>query len=59
MEDDLPNLVEWKPIRVVAKIGNVCIVDPHPKKVYPLWNIWVCGSKPLLELEWDPTKWWW
>ena len=54
MEDDLPNLVEWKPIRVVAKIGNVCIVDPHPKKVYPLWNIWVCGSKPLLELEWDP-----
>ena len=31
MEDDLLNLVEWKPIRVVAKTRKVCIIDPHPK----------------------------
>ena len=59
MEDDLLNLVEWKPIRVVAKTGKVCIIDPHPEKVNPFWDIWVCDSKPLLELEWDPTEWWW
>ena len=52
MEDDLLNLVECKTIRVVAKIRKVCIIDPHPKNVNPLWDIWVCGSKPLLELEW-------
>ena len=53
MEDDLLNLVEWKRIRVVAKTRKVCIIDPHPQM-----HIWVCGSKPLLELEWDPTDWW-
>ena len=44
---------------MVAKIGKVCIIDPYPKKVNPLWAIWVCGNKPLLELEWDPSEWWW
>ena len=47
------------PTRVVAKTGKVCIIAPHPKKVNPLSDIWVCGSKPLLELEWDPSEWWW
>ena len=59
VEDDLLNLVAWKPIRVVAKTRKVCIIDPHPKKVNPLRDIWVSGSKPLLELEWDLTEWWW
>ena len=45
MEDDLMNLVEWKPIRVVAKTGKVCIIDLHLEKVNPFWDIWVCGSK--------------
>ena len=26
MEDELLNLVEWKPIRVVAKLGKVCVL---------------------------------
>ena len=59
MEYDLLNLVEWKPIRVVAKPGKVCIIDPHPEKVNSFWDTWVCDNKPLLELEWDPTEWWW
>ena len=40
-------------------IGKVCIIDPHPKNVNPLCDIWVCGSKPLLELKWDLVQWWW
>ena len=51
--------MEWKPIKVVAKTGKVCVIDPHPNKVNPFWDIWVCGSKPLLELEWGPSEWWW
>ena len=54
MEDDLLNLKEWKPFRVVAKTMKVCIIDPYPKNVNDLWDIWVCGSKPFLELQWDP-----
>ena len=57
MEDDLVNLVEWRPIRVVARTRKVCIIDPHPKKVNHFSDIWVCGSKPFLEVEWDPTWW--
>ena len=53
MEDDLLNLVEWKPITVVAKKEKVCIIDPHLKNVNPLWDIWFYGCKPSLELEWD------
>ena len=56
IEDDLLKIVEWKPIRVVAKKGKVCIIDPHPNNVDLFWDIWVCGSEPLLELEWDPTE---
>ena len=54
--DDLLKLVEWKPIRVVSKTGKVSILDLHPEKVNPFWDTWICDSKPLLELEWDPTE---
>ena len=46
MEDDLLNLVEWKPIRVVAKTGKVYIIDLHHEKVNPFRDIWVCDSNP-------------
>ena len=58
MEDVLLNLMDWKPIRVLAKTAKVCIIDPHPKKENPFWDISVCGSKPLLELKWDSSEWW-
>ena len=46
-----------KPIRILAKVDRVWVLDPYPTDGHSWWDIWVVGEKPLGELEWDLRKW--
>ena len=49
----------WHPIRVVAQVDNIWKTDSDVAKVEPHWKLWVYGSRPLVELEWDPGDFRW
>ena len=48
-----------KPIRILAKLDKIWILDLDPNVVHPWGDLWVVGKKPLCELEWDPREWKW
>ena len=49
----------WLPVRMVAEVDNIWKTDPDVTKVEPHWKLWVYGSRPLVELEWDPGDFRW
>ena len=53
LEDECLAEATLKPIRILAKVDNIWILDPNPNVVHPWWDLWVVGKKPLCELEWD------
>ena len=59
LEDECLVDATLKPIRILAKVDKIWILDPDPNVVHPWWDLWVVGKKPLRELEWDPREWKW
>ena len=59
LEDECLLDATLKPIRILAKVDKIWILDPDPNVVHPCWDPWVVGQKPLCELEWDPGEWNW
>ena len=59
LEDECLVDATLKPIRILAKVDKIWILDPDPNVVHPWWDLWVVGKKPLCELEWDPGEWKW
>ena len=51
LEDECLAEATLKPIRILAKVDKIWILDPDCNVVRPWWDLWVVGKKTLCELE--------
>ena len=58
-EDECLVQATLKPIRIIAKVDKIWILDLDPNIDHSWWDLWAVGRKPLRELKWDPGEWKW
>ena len=46
-------------VRVIVIMGKNTLIDPDPNCIAERMKLWVFGSKPLADLEWDPLEFYW
>ena len=61
VEEEAPNVssANQLPVRVIARLDKNIFIDPNPLIAKYLSNLWVLQSRPIADLDWDPSDYGW
>ena len=58
-ESSIMSNAKQLPVRVIARLDKKIFVDPNPLIANYASHIWVLHSRPLVDLQWDPSDYGW
>ena len=58
-ESPIMSAARQLPVRVIARLAKKIVIDPSPLIAKYSSHIWVLHSRPLVDLQWDPSDYGW